>query len=103
MALEQELQSLTVFGLPTYTSTPALMKLLVIVSVSAVLTDVTGAMARLMLKTRVMILVLRAVCVKVTKVIVGVCREEHANSMSKDRRERKLKSMLAAFSGNACL
>jgi hypothetical protein len=75
----------------------------VIVSVSVVWTVVTGVMVRLLLTTGVMIVVLRAVCVTVTEVVVGVCRQEHANSMSEDGRERMLENMLAASVGGACL
>lgn len=60
-------------------------------------------MVRLLLTTGVMNVVLRAVCVTVTKVVVGVCRQEHANSMSEDGRERMLDNMPAASVGGACL
>jgi nicotinamide mononucleotide adenylyltransferase len=50
-----------------------------------------------------MTVVLRAVCVTVTEVVVGICRQEHANSMSEDERERMLENMLAASVGGACL
>jgi len=50
-----------------------------------------------------MVVVLRAVCVTVTKVVGGVCRQEHANSMSDGERERTLENTLAASVGDACL
>jgi hypothetical protein len=47
--------------------------------------------------------VLRAVCVTVIGVVVGVCKQEHTNSTSKDGRERMLENMLASAVGKACL
>jgi hypothetical protein len=75
----------------------------VIVSVSVTWTVVKGVMVRLFLITGVMIVVLRAVCVTVIEVVVGVCRQEHANSISEDGRSKMLENMLAASVGDACL
>jgi hypothetical protein len=47
--------------------------------------------------------VLRAICVTVIEVVVGVCRQEHANSMSVAGRERTLANMLAASMDDARL
>lgn len=71
--------------------------------VSVVWTVVRGVMVRLLLMIGVMVVVLRAVCVTVTEVVVGVCRQEHANSMSDDGRERTLEKILAGPVGAACL
>jgi hypothetical protein len=60
-------------------------------------------MVTLLLTTGVMVVVLRAICVTVTEMGVGVCRQEHANSMSEVGRERTLENMLAASVGDACL
>jgi hypothetical protein len=75
----------------------------VIVSVSVTWTVVKGVTVRSSLTIGVMIVVLRAVCVTVIEVVVGVCRQEHANSMSVDGRERTLANMLAASVDDACL
>jgi hypothetical protein len=64
----------------------------------AVLVDwtvVTSSMVTLLLTTGVIVVVLRAVCVTVIEVVVGVCRQEHTNSTSAVGRERMLENMLA--------
>lgn len=73
------------------------------VSVSVAVIGMTDVMVRLLLTTGVMIVVLRAVCVTVTKVVGGVCRQEHANSISDEGRERTLENTLAASVGDTCL
>ena len=49
----------------------------------------------LLLITGVTIVVLRAVCVTVTGVVVGVCKQGHTSSTSEDGRDRIFEKMLA--------
>jgi hypothetical protein len=64
---------------------------------------VKGVTVRSSLATGMIVVVLRAVCVRVIEVVVGVCRQEHANSMSMAGRARMLANRLAASVDDACL